>query len=95
LSVEFESWYYLQLGDEKGLQFPHQGEKPYGHRPGKSRGPVFFAFKSISWGKAWIPALAAMTKSLAILSRFSNHRTLFYQPVTGELAPEGGKSNAR
>jgi hypothetical protein len=48
---------------KKGLEFPHQGEKPYRRHPGESRGPVSFALKSISWQKAWIPASAGMTKS--------------------------------
>jgi hypothetical protein len=36
-------------GDEKGSEFPHQGEKPYRRHPGESRGPVSFDLKSISW----------------------------------------------
>jgi hypothetical protein len=37
--------------DEKGFEFPHQGEKLYRRHPGESRGPVSFGLKSISCRK--------------------------------------------
>jgi hypothetical protein len=43
---------------------------------------VSFALKSISSGKAWIPASSGMTKSSAIFRRFSHQRTLFHHPVS-------------
>jgi hypothetical protein len=42
-------------GDEKGLQFPHQGEKPYRRHPGErgcAANVIFFVFPPFpKWGQ--------------------------------------------
>jgi hypothetical protein len=56
-------FFHSQQGDEKGLEFHHQGEKSYRRHPGESREPVSFALKSISWEKAWIPASETVSQT--------------------------------